>query len=133
LRIKSLYKAIKLFVTMKIISLKSLIAISVLAIVAIIVIVSCKKESTDCTAVITVKMLNDTMQIVSGANVIIAPDYPDVRAEGKSDANGQFTYVFKYEGILDVYAYKNPPDSVFGKTVVRLKPGEKSYKTVFVK
>lgn len=120
---------------MKILSLKNLIAIACIIFSAVIITMGCKKESTDCTAVITVKKLYDTMQIVSYARVIIAPNYPDVRVEGLSNASGQFTQVFKYEGILDVYVSKKiegTPDSLFGKGVVRLKPGETSYKTVFV-
>ncbi len=120
---------------MKIFSLKNLIAISVVIFCAFVVTVSCKKESTDCTAVITVKKLNDTMQTVAFARVIIAPDYPDVRVEGKSDASGMYSHAFKYEGILDVYAsikIAGTNDSLFGKSVVRLKPGETTYKTVFV-
>jgi hypothetical protein len=120
---------------MKIFSLKNLIAISTIIICAVIVTLGCKKEPTDCTAVITVKMLSDTNQTVSFAKVIIAPDYPDVRVQGLSDASGQYTYVFKYEGILDVVASKlidGTSDSLFGKGVVRLKPGETSYKTIFV-
>ena len=120
---------------MKIFSLKNLIAIGVIVLCAVVVTVSCKKESTECTAVITVKKLNDTLQTVSFARVIIAPDYPDVRVEGKSDASGQYTYVFKYEGILDVLASKKidgTTDSLFGKGVVRLHPGETTYKNIFV-
>jgi hypothetical protein len=120
---------------MKIFSLKNLIAIGTIIICAVIVTLGCKKEPTDCTAVITVKMLNDTMQTVSFAKVIIAPDYPDVRVQGLSDASGQYTYKFKYEGILDVVASKlidGTSDSIFGKGVVRLRPGETSYKTIFV-
>jgi hypothetical protein len=120
---------------MKIFSFKNLVAISSVIIIAVFITVSCKKPSTDCTAVITVKMLNDTNQTVAFARVIIAPDYPDVRIEGKSDASGVFTYTFKYEGILDVVASKKLPptvDSLYGKSVIRLKPGESVSKTVFV-
>ena len=91
---------------MKIFSLKNLIAISAIIISAVIVTVSCTKKPTECTAVITVKKLTDTMQTVAFAKVIIAPDYPDVRVQGLSDASGQYSYVFKYEGILDVIASK---------------------------
>jgi len=121
---------------MKIFPLKNLIAIGVVIICAIIVTASCKKKNTECTAIITVKMLNDTLQTVSFAKVIIAPNYPDVRVQGLSDASGQYRYVFKYEGILDVYASKpitSSTDSLFGKGVIRLVPGETSYRTVFVK
>jgi hypothetical protein len=89
---------------MKIFSLKNLIAIGAVVICVVVVMVSCRKEKTDCTVVITVKQLSDTLLTVSYADVIIAPDYPDVRVQGKSDASGQFSYVFKYEGILDVLA-----------------------------
>jgi len=120
---------------MKIFTFKKLIAISVLIMSAALITVSCTKPKTECTAVITVKKLLDTNQTVPFARVIIAPDFPDVRVEGKSDASGVYTYVFKYEGILDVVAAKeiiNTPDSMRGKTVIRLKPGETTSKTVFV-
>jgi hypothetical protein len=120
---------------MKIFTIKSLIAISFVILFAGIITVSCTKKKTECTAVITVKKLLDTMQTVSFSRVIIAPEYPDVRVEGKSDASGVFSYVFKYEGILTVVAVKEivpATDSIRGKTVIRLKPGETVYKTVFL-
>ncbi len=121
---------------MRIISVKNLIAIFVVMSIATFVFLGCKKTNTDCTAVIMVKSLTDTNVTVAYADVIIAPDYPDVRVEGKSDATGQFQTVFKYEGILDIIAIKitpgTPPDTIRGKTVIRLKPGETVTKTVFV-
>ena len=119
---------------MKKISIKSLITLVFVVSISAIVFFGCKKDNTDCTAIVTVKYLNDTMQILPYADVIIAPNYPDVRAQGKSDATGTFQYVFKYEGILDIQVYKiiPPSDTVRGTGVIRLKPGETVSKTVFV-
>ena len=102
--------------------------------VASLIFWGCKKESTECTAVIMVKSLTDTNVTIPFADVIIAPNYPDVRVAGKSDATGQFKNVFKYEGILDIIVTKviNAGDTVRGKGVIRLTPGETSQKTVFV-
>lgn len=119
---------------MKLFSWKNVI-VMVLIIVTILLVLACKKESTDCKTVITVKKLSDTLQVIPYARVIIAPDYPDVRVEGKSDGSGQFSYTFKYEGILDVLCSKKiegTPDSLFGRGVIRLVPGETTYKTIFV-
>jgi len=95
----------------------------------------CKKDSTDCTAIITAKYLNDTNVTLAYADVIIAPQFQDVRVDGKTDITGTFQHVFKYEGILDVIVYKpvvGTPDSVIGRGVIRLKPGETTLKTIFV-
>jgi hypothetical protein len=91
---------------------------------------TCKKD-TECEAVITVKKQNDTSIVVSGATVEIKKE--DVYYTGTSDANGQFRQTFKLEAILDVVAKKaDTVDSLYGQTVVRLKPGETVYKSVFV-
>ena len=119
---------------MKKISIKSLITLVVVVSISGMVFFGCKKPNTDCTAIITVKKLLDTMQIVPYATVVIAPNYPDVRVEGKSDASGQYQNVFKYEGILDIQVYKViiAGDTLRGTGVIRLKPGETVSKTVFV-
>ncbi len=119
---------------MKKISFKSLITLVLAVSISGIVFFGCKKANTDCTAIITVKKLLDTMQILQYADVIIAPNYPDVRVAGKSDASGQYQKVFKYEGILDIQVYKaiGPNDTLRGTGVIRLKPGETVSKTVFV-
>jgi hypothetical protein len=89
------------------------------------------KDDPECEAVITVKMQNDTALIVSGATVEVKKE--DVYVTGVSDANGQYRHTFKLEAILDVIAKKaDTVDSLYGQTVVRLKPGETVYKTVFV-
>lgn len=92
--------------------------------------VSCTEE-TECDAVVTVKMQNDTNVVVPGAEVIIRKS--DIKAEGTSDINGQFRYTFKLEAILDVIASKGASgDTLYGQTVIRLKPGQTVYKTVFI-
>jgi hypothetical protein len=94
---------------------------------------TCKKE-TDCTAIITVKRLSDTTQVVQSANVKLTRTGVSEAlllqyVEGVSDVAGQFKHTFQYEAILDVIATK---DTASGASVVRLKPGQTVYKTVFL-
>ena len=91
---------------------------------------SCK-EDTECEAVVTVKLQSDTSVVVPNAEVEISKQ--DIRVVGVSDANGQFRYTFKLEAILDVIAKSSgATDTLYGQTVIRLKPGETVYKTVFI-
>lgn len=100
---------------------------------------SCKKE-TDCTCVITVKMLNDTTKVVSSAFVKITK-YA-VGDSGVTNGAGQYETKFENEAILDVEAIKEVQipitDTTFttiwlqGVTTVRLLAGEVVNKTVFV-
>jgi hypothetical protein len=120
---------------MKIFSAKNLLISGILILAAILIFESCKKENTDITAVVTVKYLNDTSVVVTFADIVIAPQYQDVRVEGVTDATGQFQHVFKYEGILDIVVTKvitGTTDSVRGRGIIRLVPGETVSKTVFV-
>lgn len=89
------------------------------------------KDDPECEAVITVKMQSDTSILVPNATVKIKKE--DVYIEGVSDANGQFRHTFKLEAILDVIATKGDTlDTLYGQTVVRLKPSETVYKSVFI-
>jgi hypothetical protein len=125
---------------MKRLMLKTLSATLLLTIIAMVSIVGCKKESTDITAVITVKYQADTTIIVPFADIVIGKDYDDVRIEGKADATGMFTATFKLEAILEVVASKDTNTGtgpqeypVVGTTTIRLRPGETAYKTVYVR
>jgi len=113
---KAIYKS--LLVTLTIIGILSLFT-------------RCNKD-TDCGAVITVKMQSDTNIIVP--NAIVKVHKQDVYVQGVSDANGQFRHTFKLEAILDIDAKVAgaPPDTLYGQSVIRLKPGKTVYKTVFV-
>lgn len=90
------------------------------------------KEDTECEAVVTVKLQSDTTVVVPNADVELKKE--DVREIGVSDANGQYRHTFKLEAILDIYAKKgyDTGDTLTGQTVIRLKPGETVYKTVFI-
>lgn len=91
---------------------------------------TCKKD-TECEAVVTVKLQSDTSVIIPFAIVEIKKQ--DVYVEGISDGAGQFRHTFKLEAILDVWAEKDDTlDTLYGATVIRLKPGETVYKTVFI-
>jgi hypothetical protein len=90
------------------------------------------KDDPECEAVITVKLQSDTTVIVPNASIEIKKE--DVHVDGVSDANGQFRHTFKLEAILDVTAEKGDTlgDTLYGQTVIRLKPSETVYKTVFI-
>ena len=90
------------------------------------------KDDPECEAVITVKLQSDTSVVVPNASVEIRKE--DVYEAGTSDANGQFRHTFKLEAILDVMAEKGDStgDTLYGQTVIRLKPSETVYKTVFI-
>jgi hypothetical protein len=132
-------KVIKIGQIMKSTIVKTLAGLLTFCVLATIGFMGCKEESEDITAVITVKYQSDTTIIVPFADVTIGTDYDDVRATGKTDATGMFTTTFKLEAILDVVASKDtntgvgptePP--VTGQTMIRLRPGETVYKTVYV-
>ena len=113
--------------------MKAIIKSFVLLLFIICIAVSfskCKKD-TECIAIVTVKMQSDTTVIVSGAYVSLNKE--DVTSDGYTDASGQFRNTFKLEAILDVDAmFISTSDTLIGKTVIRLKPGETVYKTVFI-
>jgi hypothetical protein len=125
---------------MKTATLKKLFFVFALCGLALIILTNCKEEKTDITTIITVKYQADTNVIVPFADVVIGKDFDDVKQEGKTDATGQFTATFQLEAILDVVASKDtntgtgtPEPVLTGVAVVRLKPGETIYKTVFIR
>ena len=103
-----------------------------LTIIGILSLFSTCTKDTECGAVVTVKMQSDMNVIVPNAIVKIHKE--DVYVEGVSDANGQFRHTFKLEAILDIDAKVAgaPGDTLYGQSVIRLKPGKTVYKTVFV-
>jgi len=109
-----------------------------IAVISLICLISTCKKETECKVVVTVKYYYDTTLVVPDATVSI--NKGDVKSDGKSDANGIYNATFKLEAILDVYAEKDTATQVYtppaplltGAAVVRLKPGETVYKTVFV-
>lgn len=108
---------------------KLIILLSV--IIAFIIIFSTCKKDQDMPVVITVKMQSDTNIVVPVANVTIKKG--EITIEGVTDANGQFRHIYKLEAIFDVFAYKiTAIDTLSGATIIRLKPGETVYKTVFI-
>ena len=95
----------------------------------ILLLTTCKKDK-EMTAVITIRMQNDTNILVPNALVQIKKG--DVLDEGLSDANGQFRHTYKLEAILDVYAEIDTGTVLSGTTIIRLKPGQTVYKSVFI-
>lgn len=124
---------------MKLFVCKSLFGLLAICGVAIILFNGCKKENTDITAVITVKYQIDTLRVVPFADIVIGRDYDDVKVTGKTDATGVFSTPFKLEAILDIVASidtntgSGPQEPIVsGESVIRLRPGEVTYKTVYI-
>ncbi|HHW59534.1 MAG: hypothetical protein WBL11_00165 [Bacteroidales bacterium] len=105
---------------------------------------SCEKEE-GCKAVITVKLLRDTNQVVPYANIRIWQVNSDINVNGQADAKGRFEHLFKNEAILNVTAWSSlfipfdtlvidtlANDTMYGETTIRLKKGETVYKSVFI-
>jgi len=93
---------------------------------------TCKKDE-DMPVVITVKMQSDTTIVVPNANVTITKGPKTTTVEGVTDTYGQFRHTYKLEAIFDVFAEKiTSTDTLSGQTIIRLKPGETVYKTVFI-
>jgi len=110
------------------------VVISLLVLTTLSFVFTRCKENTECKAVVTVKLLEDTSKVVANANIRIHKQNVDVR--GVSDANGQFRHTFPLEAILDVYVVRKDTigtDSLYGNAVLKLIPGGTAYKTVFVK
>ncbi len=100
-----------------------------------LVISNCKKTDPEYKVVVTVKYLSDTLKVVPDAAVVIEKN--DRKAEGITDAGGQFTTVFKYEMILNVHAnidtgQAGNPHLLYGNSTVRLLADKTVYRTVFV-
>lgn len=124
---------------MKLISLKTLFLFITVCGFTVLLFTNCGKEETDITAVVTVKAQWDTNIVIPFADIVIGPDYDDVKVSGKTDATGMFSTTFKLEAILRVVASKDTntgtgshEDDITGEAVIRLKPGETAYKTVYV-
>lgn len=101
---------------------------------------SCKKEDKKCEAVITAKFLSDTNIIVPFASIIVGENiyHPDLVVYGVTNAKGEYRHEFDLEAILDVDAFVDTSsfDSLVyeftGSTMIRLKPGETVYRSVFL-
>ena len=124
---------------MKTLPVKTLFSLSLIALFCMLIFSQCKEEETDITAVVTVKYQNDTNVVVPFADIVIGANYQDVMVQGKSDAAGQFSHVFKLEAILEVVASKDtntvsgdPEDLLIGQGVIRLKPGQTVNKTIYI-
>jgi hypothetical protein len=113
---------------------KAVIAIPFIAIVALIIFMSssCKKEES-IEAIITVKYLSDTTDVVPNAHVRI--EKYDVNVEGVCNEKGVFTHTFRDEAILDVRAWEvdgNGDETMYGETSIRLEKGEVTRKSVYI-
>ena len=94
---------------------------------AIVYLPSCRKDRS-MEAVITVKLMSDTMVVVPGIRVEMRKD--DVEVVGYTDGHGQFRYTFEQPVQLDVKAYN---DTVSGIGVINVgKYGHDYSKSIFV-
>jgi hypothetical protein len=98
--------------------------------VALVGFPSCEEEGGDMEAVVVVKYLGDTTQLVPGANVVISKN--DIHVDGVTDSKGEFSYVFELEAILDIHVTKDTGTILTGASVIRLKPGKTVYRTVYI-
>jgi hypothetical protein len=114
--------------------MKNLIIIIFISLMLIgIFISSCKKEDNLTKAIITVRELEDTTNLVPYAHVRL--EKFDVQIEGMCDENGEFEHVFRDVAILDVRAWTI--DSVgeevkYGQTTIRLEEDKAVAKTVLI-
>jgi len=122
---------------MKVLFLRQLfLPLVIIALLGIFSFSSCKKEETKCKAVITAKFLSDTNLFIQGASIIV--EKRDIFMTGVTDKNGQFEFTRELEAILDIDArvdtssYDTISYVYEGSTVIRLKPGETIYRTVFL-
>ncbi len=91
---------------------------------------SCEKN-TETEVTIIAKYLSDTNKVIPFAHVSIGKH--DVQVDGATDLNGEFTYTFNIEAILDVVVTKTdetPP--LQGETTIRLNPGKSIRKSVML-
>lgn len=113
---------------------KIVIAIPFIVVVAIFAFstYSCKKDEL-IEAVITVKYLSDTTEVVPYAHVRI--EKYDINVEGVCNEKGIFQHTFRDEAILDVRAWEVDSlgvETLYGETTIRLKKGEVARKSVFI-
>jgi len=97
---------------------------------ALFVFPSCEEEGGDMEAVVVVKYLGDTTQLVSGANVVLSKN--DIHVEGVTNGDGEFSHVFELEAILDIHVTQDTGTILTGASVIRLKPGKTVYRTVYI-
>lgn len=94
---------------------------------------SCDKDE-EMKAVITVKYLSDTTQVVPFAHVRL--EKYDINVEGQCNEEGVYDHIFKLEAILDVRAWLDSSQTgtteKYGETTIRLLPGKTVYKSVYI-
>ncbi len=110
------------------------------AIISMFLYTSCEKEDEKCKAIITAKFLSDTNIVVPLTYITIGGGTydPTLVVYGITDSRGQFSNEFALEAILDVYAVIDTSSfdtlvyEFTGNTVIRLKPGETIYRSIFL-
>jgi len=89
---------------------------------------SCKKENS-MDAVITVKLMSDTTQVVAEANVVMSQG--DITIEGKTDSHGVFKHTFELPIVLNVIATKSGMEGIGAVSIGEYL--EPAHKTIFIK
>ena len=92
------------------------------------------KEDTKCRLVVKVGDVTNTAIVIPGASISISKDAGNVKAEGISDSKGEAFFTFDNEAILDINVSKKDATNYtrFGKSTVRLVPGETQEKQVLL-
>jgi len=91
------------------------------------------KEDKEVIAIVNVKYLSDTAVDVPYAYVRLHKY--DVNVEGVTDSKGAFKHEFRYEAILEVYAWTLNDlgqEEMYGETTIRLKKGATVTKSVYI-
>jgi len=113
----------------------SLIVASLIILTVSFSLQSCKDNHDEFTAVIYVKLLSDTTIVVPSSYVRL--EKYDVKVEGTTSKDGEFTHIFNQEMILDVTAVVDASVSptgteLSGETTIRLKKDKTVRESVFV-
>ena len=92
------------------------------------------KEDNKCRLVVKVVDVTNTSIVIPGASIEISKESGSVKAEGITDSKGEAFFTFDNEAILDINVSKtdNVGYTRYGKSTVRLVPGETEEKQVLL-
>jgi 3-hydroxymyristoyl/3-hydroxydecanoyl-(acyl carrier protein) dehydratase len=92
------------------------------------------KEDNKCRLTVKVQDVTNTSIVIPSAKIVISKEQGSVRAEGTTDSKGEAYFTFDNEAILDINVEKKDENNYtrFGKSTVRLIPGETVEKQVLL-
>lgn len=101
--------------------------------IAIPFISGCKEEDNKCKLVVIVQDVTDSSIRIPGVTINISKGSGSVKANGITDSKGEAHFTFDNEAILDINVSKTYGDDTrYGKSTVRLVPGETVEKQVLL-